>query len=52
MTVLEKKEDIKMFFAMGATPTLIKQIFLLEGIIVAFTGSGILTNLYWGAVTE
>ena len=41
MTILEKKEDIKMFFAMGATPALIKQIFLLEGIIVAFTGATI-----------
>jgi len=39
MLVLEKRDDIKMLAAMGATPRLIKQIFLLEGTIVAFTGA-------------
>jgi lipoprotein-releasing system permease protein len=39
MLVIEKKNDISMLLAMGATPSLIRTIFLAEGFIVALTGS-------------
>lgn len=39
MLVLEKKEDIKMLRAMGATNTIIQRIFLFEGAIVSLTGA-------------
>jgi lipoprotein-releasing system permease protein len=39
MLVIEKKKDLQMLFAMGATATLVKRIFLFEGAIVAFTGA-------------
>ncbi len=41
MLVIEKKKDISVLFAQGATPKLIRQIFLYEGCIVAFTGASI-----------
>lgn len=39
MLVIEKRDDIKMLFAMGATASTIQRIFLLEGSLVAFTGA-------------
>ena len=39
MLVIEKKEDIKILFAMGATAGLIRRIFLTEGAIIALTGA-------------
>jgi lipoprotein-releasing system permease protein len=39
MLVIEKKEDIKIMFAMGATAGLIRRIFLTEGAIIALTGA-------------
>ncbi len=39
MLVIEKKDDIRMLFAMGATASLVKKIFLFEGALVAFTGA-------------
>lgn len=39
MLVIEKKEDIKILFAMGATAGLVRRIFLTEGAIIALTGS-------------
>ncbi|MBO0934130.1 ABC transporter permease [Fibrella aquatilis] len=41
MLVLEKKADIGVMFAMGATPSFIRRIFLAEGMIIAFTGAGV-----------
>ncbi|WP_462254115.1 ABC transporter permease [Ekhidna sp.] len=41
MLVIEKKKDISILFAQGATPKLIRKIFLYEGCIVAFTGASI-----------
>lgn len=40
MLVTEKKADISLLFAMGATPSLIRKIFLTEGTIIAFIGAG------------
>ncbi|CAG5004694.1 Lipoprotein-releasing system transmembrane protein LolE [Dyadobacter sp. CECT 9275] len=40
MLAIEKKKDIMMLYTMGATPLLVKKIFLTEGAIVAFTGAG------------
>ena len=40
MLVLEKKADIGVMTAMGATPALIRRIFITEGTIIAFTGAG------------
>lgn len=39
MLVIEKQEDIKILFAMGATAGLIRRIFLTEGAIIALTGA-------------
>ena len=39
MLVIEKRADLKMLFAMGATTTLVRNIFLFEGAIVALTGA-------------
>ena len=39
MLAIEKKKDISVLYAMGATNRLIKSIFLKEGAIIAFTGS-------------
>ncbi len=41
MLVIEKKEDIKMLLAMGATRQMVRRIFLFEGAIVAFSGAGV-----------
>ena len=40
MLVIDKKKDIAILSAMGATPLLIRNIFLAEGAIVAFIGAG------------
>jgi lipoprotein-releasing system permease protein len=39
MLVIDKKKDIAILSAMGATPLLIRNIFLTEGAIVAFIGA-------------
>lgn len=39
MLVLDKQDDVRVMYAMGATPTLIRRIFLVEGALVAFTGA-------------
>jgi lipoprotein-releasing system permease protein len=41
MLVLEKREDVKMLLAMGATPPMVKKIFLFEGAIVACLGAAV-----------
>lgn len=41
MLVIEKKKDISVLFAQGASTRLIRNIFLYEGCIVAFTGATI-----------
>jgi lipoprotein-releasing system permease protein len=47
MLALEKKKDIAILFSMGASQNLIKNIFLLEGTIIAFLGAftGIILGL-------
>jgi len=39
MLAIEKKKDVIMLYALGATPSLIRKIFLAEGAIVAFSGA-------------
>lgn len=39
MLAIEKKNDVSMLYAMGATRSLIRKIFLAEGAIVAFSGA-------------
>ena len=39
MLAIEKKKDISMLYALGATPSLIRKIFLAEGAIVALSGA-------------
>ncbi|SDF00528.1 lipoprotein-releasing system permease protein [Dyadobacter soli] len=39
MLAIEKKNDVSMLYAMGATQSLIRKIFLAEGAIVAFSGA-------------
>lgn len=41
MLAIEKKQDVKTLYAMGATPTMIRRIFLSEGALVAFMGASI-----------
>ncbi|MBO0936903.1 ABC transporter permease [Fibrella sp. HMF5335] len=41
MLVLEKKADIGVMRSMGATPALIRRIFMTEGTIIALTGAGV-----------
>lgn len=48
MLVIEKRSDLKMIFAMGATTALVRNIFLFEGAIVAFTGASF--GLILGAI--
>lgn len=39
MLVIEKRDDIRMLFAMGANASTVKRIFLFEGVLVAFSGA-------------
>ncbi|WP_128544150.1 ABC transporter permease [Larkinella soli] len=39
MLAIEKKADVSILYAMGATTTLVRRIFLAEGAIVALTGA-------------
>lgn len=39
MLAIEKKKDVSMLYALGATPSLIRKIFLAEGAIVALSGA-------------
>ncbi|WAC09873.1 ABC transporter permease [Dyadobacter pollutisoli] len=39
MLAIEKKKDVEMLYALGATPALIRRIFLAEGAIVALSGA-------------
>lgn len=39
MLAIEKKKDVAMLYALGATPVLIRRIFLAEGAIVALSGA-------------
>lgn len=41
MLVIEKKKDISVLFSQGASGKLVRNIFLMEGCIVAFTGAGL-----------
>lgn len=38
MLAIEKKDDVAILYAMGASPSLVRRIFLFEGSIVAFIG--------------
>jgi lipoprotein-releasing system permease protein len=48
MLALDKKKDISVLFAIGATSPLIRKIFVTEGVIISFWGAGI--GLIFGAV--
>ncbi|GAB3031509.1 ABC transporter permease [Spirosoma pulveris] len=39
MLVIEKKEDIRILYALGATRPMVRRIFLTEGAIIALTGA-------------
>ena len=39
MLVIEKKEDVQILFALGATKSIVRRIFLTEGAIIALTGA-------------
>lgn len=39
MLALDKQDDVRVLYAMGATPALVRAIFLTEGALVAFTGA-------------
>jgi lipoprotein-releasing system permease protein len=47
MLAIEKKKDVSMLYALGATPSLIRKVFLAEGAIVALSGAvtGVLMGL-------
>ena len=48
MLALDKKKDISILNAMGATPQIIRNIFLTEGTMIAFVGT--IVGLVLGAV--
>ncbi|GAB4014101.1 FtsX-like permease family protein [Spirosoma migulaei] len=48
MLVIEKKADIRILFALGATRNMIRRIFLTEGAIIALTGA--ITGLVLGVL--
>jgi lipoprotein-releasing system permease protein len=39
MLALDKRKDIAVLYSMGATPNTVRNIFLYEGVIIAFTGA-------------
>lgn len=39
MLAIEKKKDVSMLYSLGATPALIRKIFMAEGAIVALSGA-------------
>ncbi|MCY7352886.1 MAG: ABC transporter permease [Cytophagaceae bacterium] len=39
MLALDKQDDVRVLYAMGGTPALVRAIFLTEGALVAFTGA-------------
>ena len=41
MLAIDKRKDVAVLYAVGATPGLIKRIFLTEGAIIAFIGAGL-----------
>ncbi len=41
MLAIDKQKDISVLFAMGATPRLVKNIFILEGAIISLVGAAI-----------
>ena len=41
MLAIKKRKDVAILFSLGATPSTIKYIFLLEGALISFTGAGI-----------
>lgn len=41
MLAIEKKKDIAVLFAMGATARLIKAIYIKQGVIIAFSGAAV-----------
>ena len=41
MLAIDKKKDISILLALGAQPTLIRKIFLMEGALISFIGAGI-----------
>jgi lipoprotein-releasing system permease protein len=40
LLAIEKKRDIAMLFAMGASQAMVQRIFLMQGALTAFTGAG------------
>lgn len=40
LLAIEKKQDIAMLFAMGASQSMVRRIFLMQGALTAFTGAG------------
>ncbi|WP_461065784.1 ABC transporter permease [Spirosoma horti] len=48
MLVIEKKADIRILYALGATRQMVRRIFLTEGAIIALTGA--LAGLFLGVV--
>ena len=54
MLVIEKKKDISVLFSQGASKRLVRNIFLIEGCIVAFTGAalGLLIGVSFSLVQQ
>ncbi len=48
MVVMEKRKDVAVLMAMGATPTEIRRVFTIKGLIVG--GAGTLAGLLLGAI--
>jgi lipoprotein-releasing system permease protein len=48
MLAIDKKKDISILAALGATPSFIQRVFILEGMLISFIGAG--AGLLLGAV--
>jgi lipoprotein-releasing system permease protein len=48
MLAIDKKKDISILAALGATPSFIQRVFILEGMLISFIGAGV--GLLLGAI--
>ncbi|MGB3619150.1 MAG: FtsX-like permease family protein [Catalinimonas sp.] len=54
MLAIEKKHDVAVLFALGATPGFVRRLFLSEGALIAFTGAavGLTIGLAFGLIQQ
>jgi lipoprotein-releasing system permease protein len=48
LTAIEKKQDVSLLKALGASDSFLKKIFLLQGFLIGFIGTALGLGLGWG----